>query len=139
MRIRAVLVVGLVLVVSAPALAAEAISVTPRTGSRGAHFTVRFRAPAATGVLGLTRRRYLISARGPIAAGCDPSGDQTVLHARAGQWIKAALLPDARGWCRGRYSGQVAELAGPACPPKRLCPKYVAVLLNLGRFSFRVR
>ena len=139
MRVRALLLLGLVLVVTIPALARAPISVSPSSGSRTARFTVRFRAPARTGVVGQRKLRYSVSARGPAFAGCEAASAATVSGTRKGQTVRVALVPDRRGWCAGNYSGEIDELASPVCSGAQLCPQYVARLRRVGTFRFRVR
>lgn len=139
MRLRALLLVGLLAIVTVPALARSGISVRPSSGSRTTHFTVRFRAPVATGVVGQTKRRYVVNARGPAVAGCDSTPAAGAPPTRAGKQVNISLAPDRRGWCRGTYTGQIEELASPVCAPGRLCPQYVAVLRRVGSFRFGVR
>ena len=139
MRVRALLLLGLVLIVTVPALARSQISVSPTSGSRTTHFTVRFRAPARTGVVGQRDLRYVVDARGPAVTGCDATPSVTVKRTSKGQSVKAALVPNGLGWCAGNYSGEIEELAYPVCSPGQICPAYVSTVRSVGSFRFRVR
>jgi hypothetical protein len=136
---RALLVLGVLAILAVPAAARQMISVAPPRGSNSAHFVVRFRAPAPVGSGRTSTRSYVVSARGRAGRGCDASAGASVPVARPGRMVVVPLAPDERGWCRGTYHGQVAEVLDPSCSSTRLCPKYVAVLINLGSFRFRVR
>jgi hypothetical protein len=139
MRLRALLLVGLVAIVTVPALARSSTSVRPSSGLRTTHFIVRFRAPVATGVVGHTNRRYVVSARGPAVSGCDSTPAAGAPPTRAGNQVNVSLAPDRRGWCRGTYTGHIEELASAVCTPGRLCPQYVAILRHVGSFRFGFR
>lgn len=138
MQVRVLLLLGLFLAVTVPALAGSTISVRPGAGSPTTHFTVRFRAPASTGVVNGSDRRYVVSARGPATSRCDSDPSAGAPPARAGHSVAVVLVPGRQGWCRGSYRGLIEEFASPVCDPHRLCPQFIAVLRRVGTFAFRV-
>lgn len=124
----------------AAARAAHArVRVMPAVGSRGTPFSVRFRAPAATGRVGTASVATWSARRARCGAGVTPTPARTCRRRGAGRRVKVLLVPAAGGWCRGAYRGRIDEFFSPVCAAGRLCPEFVAVLRHIGSFRFRVR
>src|SRR5438270_10967018 len=106
------------------------ITVKPARGSSKSKFVVSFRAPDRTGRVGSMYRYYVVSATGPSRAqrracldGKADAAPPTRAHAR----VRVTLSPGQGGhWCLGRFRGTVAEQERPVCPPRELCPLFVA-------------
>jgi hypothetical protein len=135
---------GVAVASAATAVLTAPIHVSPAAGGPRTVFTVSFRAPDRTGVVGSLRRFDQISASVPPAAGsggCLTTLDATVPAANRGSRVVVRLDPHdhAGRWCVGTYRGQIEELAGPVCKPGLACPAFVALLGTIGRFSFEVR
>jgi hypothetical protein len=116
------------------------VGVKPAIGSPATRFTVSFRAPQQTGATWTGGPRYELSATGPSGRRCASRSSTGIGPTHKGQRVQLRLVPSAPAgvWCRGRYSGRLTEILTPECPPRELCPAFIAVM-DVGKFSFRVR
>jgi hypothetical protein len=116
------------------------IHVKPAAGRPRTRFTVSFRAPQQTGGDPAGGPRYELTANGRSHRGCASSYSATVGPTRKGQTVMMRLAAPApsHAWCRGHYSGRLLEILTPECPPRELCPAFIA-MMDVGEFSFRVR
>ena len=135
---------GAALAYGSSALPQAQIRVTPAVGGAWTVFTVRFRAPQRTGVIGSMRRFDLLSATAPAGAhtgGCLPAADLSLPAASMGSLVQVRVDPRAHAshWCVGTYHGQIQALSAPVCPPGMACPAFVRLLGTVGRFQFTVR
>jgi hypothetical protein len=117
-----------------------AVNAKPGVGRPWTSFRVSFRAPQQTGTSPYGGPRYELTASGRSRRGCASSDSTAVGPTRKGQRVEVLLAPPGprHAWCRERYSGRLVEILTPECPPRKLCPDFIAII-GLGEFSFRVR
>ncbi|MGO9821576.1 MAG: hypothetical protein ACLPTJ_13115 [Solirubrobacteraceae bacterium] len=120
--------------------AATGLSVTPASGGRTSVFTLRFVAPASTGVDGHSTISYTLGITGPSGGRCAGSRSVPVPLAAKGERVAVALGPATLGgnWCVGTYRARVVELQRPVCAPGAVCPQYIRVVAVIGNVTFRV-
>ena|SRR5947209_1260154 len=124
---------------------APAVSVSPGSGGPHSIFRVRFRAPAAVGASPATSSSYWISASTQSRAGCQWSVTRRVSSAHKGEieYVRLVAGNGSGGWCRGTFRGTVVLVRAPRCGPPIasavLCPEFVDIAAQVGKFSFRVR
>lgn len=116
------------------------MTVKPRVGSPATTFSVSFRAPNRTGMVGPEERYYVVAATGPSGqGGCVGQVTQYAGAPRAHARVRAKMKPVAGGWCSGTFHGTVTEQERPACPYREVCPMYIVLVRTIGRFTFRAR
>jgi hypothetical protein len=116
--------------------------VSPLVGSPTSAFTVAFRAPARTGVVGAVRLGDLLTATSASPrADCLGGVRAPVPDARRGALVHVRLAPARLGgsWCSGVYHGTVVELQTAVCPHGTACPTYVVLRGTVARFTLTVR
>jgi hypothetical protein len=116
--------------------------VSPLVGRPTTIFTVAFRSPIRTGVVGNVRlRELLVATSASPRAGCLGGVRAPVPDARRGERVRVRLAPAGLGgrWCPGVYRGRVLELQTAVCPDGSACPTYVRLLGTAARFRLTVR
>ena len=114
------------------------IRVSPGSGDRRTHFTVKFTAPEKTGTVSGATRRYQVGAATSQKQGCVASADKSVGASRAGARVSTTLTPIGGRWCTGTYKGKIIETVMPKCGIGKVCPAYIGILRTIGTFKFRV-
>ncbi len=140
------LAIGVTLLIADGGSAAESIhariAVTPQTGALKTSFSVRFRAPVATGSLRNVRREYVLSFAGPArAAGCVAEGSLELPASRVHAQVRVTLRPPRFGgarWCPGSFRGHIQLVESLKCPRRELCPALVVLVGTVGRFALHV-
>lgn len=117
--------------------------VTPSAGGAHTVFTVSLTVRAPVGHQGALWRYYdlIVGPRSGNDTACRRVEDFSVAGGRAGQVVRVALPPPARGWCSGNYKASVALDGEPYCLWKRLqCGSGYSILpFPGGDASFTVR
>ena len=134
-RIAMTLVLVLLPVAHATAASGVPITVSPKIGAGGSTFAVSFVAPATTGIVAgkHVRDELTVTSRSTSTA-CRSSVTLMLSTMRKGRHVRVRL---GSGWCKGAFTGKLAELASPVCPPGSMCPMYIRYRV-LGAFSFAV-
>lgn len=120
----------------------------PVQGTKHARFTLSITTRNDTGVIGKSRRSYLVDVRSvdPSSA-CVNNRDFAFPPAPAGVGVRVTLDPrhgegGHLGWCRGVFRGAITYSHGYACPDKGTCrpPKsFQRRATTVARFTFRIR
>jgi hypothetical protein len=122
--------------------------VSPAAGGKHDRFTVAVTGHHATGVLGKTRRMYLVEAHAVRpAVACVNNRDRAMPERPAGSRMHAVLDPargkgGPEGWCPGAFRGTVKYSEAFACPAQGSChpPRdFPTRVRTVARFSFSVR
>jgi hypothetical protein len=116
-------------------------AVSPLVGRPTTTFTVAFRSPIRTGVIGQVRLRDLL-----VATSASPRVDclggvrAPLPDSRRGERVRVRLVPAHLGgrWCPGLYHGTVLELQTAVCPDGTACPTYVRLLGTVARFTLTI-
>lgn len=119
------------------------VTVKPKRGGPSTSFQISFVVPQPSGVSGGVDRRYLVEASehthpSGCVSGASADAPSAPAHTRVRVTLDPKAFPGSR-WCGGSFHGTIDELVSPACPPRKLCPLFVALLKNLGKFSFHVK
>jgi hypothetical protein len=111
-------------------------AVTPEGGSPRTGFAVTFGAPASSGrVMG----RYDVTASTRPRSGCVSRTSASAPASGRGSRVRVMLNPSGIShWCPGTYRGEVQEVTGPSCPPRELCPDYIAIV-TIDTLTFEVK
>ena len=120
--------------------ASSKLTVTPPSGRQSTVFTIRFLAPASSGVDGKSSISYTIGVTGPTGGRCLGTRSIPVPFAAKGEPVSIALGPATLGggWCVGTYRARALELQRPVCAAGTACPQYVRVVASIGPATFRV-
>jgi hypothetical protein len=136
----------LVLLAAAPATGAlplgslTPVTVAPRSGGRHTRFRVSFRNPVPTGETGMIYRSDTLSVRGPGGRGCRSNESMTLPPGGLHSEVRVTLAPGVRGWCAGRFAGEIIEFARVICggQPLVACPQFVIAPETVARLRFTV-
>jgi len=132
------------LTTSAAVLAGAATStqkgaITPKVGGPTAAFTITFKTPVATGVIGKSivfedvegNNTKVLSSHN---ASCLSSFQVDASYGSAGAPVSATVRPSTR-WCAGKWGLQVLVLKAPVCLVKGTCPNTVRHEIDYIRIS----
>jgi hypothetical protein len=104
-------------------------AITPRVGGATAAFTITFKTPVATGVIGKSivyedvqgNNAKVLSLRN---ASCLSSFQVVASYGGAGATVSASARPSTR-WCAGKWGVDVLVLKAPICLEQGTCPNTV--------------
>jgi hypothetical protein len=119
--------------------------IRPQRGFPSTVFIVRLTSRVRLGASGFVGSEYRLSSTGPSAPACDREATSTIVRGTADQRLRVVLRPGPMGWCRGYWRGVVLLERGPACTKgpggvqSRRCPEFASQLIEVGRFTWRVR
>lgn len=118
-----------------------ALSIDPSAGSPRTTFSLRFTAPASSGVTGTFRLGYTLSVTGPGDPGCIGARSLQVASAIKDVPLPISLDPIRLGgtWCPGTYTARVVEVVSPVCTAGMMCPQFVRVVGTVATVKFRVK
>lgn len=116
------------------------LDVTPLSGGPNTTFSMRFTAPASSGVTGRSRLGYTLGLAAPAGTACIGARSVQVPAAIKDEPVSVTLDPSRLGgrWCPGTYGARVVELVTPACSVRTMCPQFVRVVGTVATGTFRV-